>query len=119
MPTSTLHSTTVRLISTRRFVHKPPITEIYTLSLHDALPICLVGRDRVAAPDDSFDSDLIGHAAGVGKRDPRRESVKECGLRRCWCARREEREHKRPAQPNTHAHASHHAHGSMSVQADG
>src|SRR5690349_23486034 len=28
------------LMHTRFFFHSPPTTEIYTLSLHDALPIC-------------------------------------------------------------------------------
>src|SRR5262249_61905944 len=39
------------------FFNDPATTEIYTLSLHDALPICLVGSDRQRACRDTDRND--------------------------------------------------------------
>src|SRR5699024_12237385 len=44
----------------------PP--EIYTLSLHDALPISELGFDDMAAEDPSHEVDRLG--AAVGEEDP-------------------------------------------------
>src|SRR5690606_10772648 len=47
------------------FCHATPTTEIYTLSLHDALPISTY---RITQPENSENGWLAGFEAGVSKR---------------------------------------------------
>src|SRR2546430_16322125 len=54
------------------FLNDTPATEIYTLSLHDALPISRVGGDeqgvRPEAPPRAYDHRVLGVAADVHDR---------------------------------------------------
>src|SRR5438445_9741115 len=60
------------------FVSDPATTEIYTLSLHDALPICrLVARPRVDPDADRDRADLfhpLGDDADPDRKSTRRNS---------------------------------------------
>src|SRR5437773_9186792 len=58
------------------FFHRPPTTAIYTLSLHDALPISELGSVRIGAPP------LGDVARGAGDRRSRRlEQLRHVGRR--------------------------------------
>src|SRR2546430_11775641 len=56
-----LLATSIPLISLFFFFNDTATTEIYTLSLHDALPICYVH-----APDSSYKFELVNTIAGEG-----------------------------------------------------
>src|SRR5690348_17646359 len=57
------------------FFTAPPTTEIYTLSLHDALPISRPAADRAVGYERSRTARSTRAAGGtVGQRQPRRSS---------------------------------------------
>src|SRR5438874_9975928 len=65
------------LLSSFFFFNDPPTTEIYTLSLHDALPICLVSRtcaDFIEVKRYIFCNDL-GHGHRTCRRLRRLQRV--------------------------------------------
>src|SRR5438045_9196730 len=68
------------------FLKDPATTEIYTLSLHDALPICGWGRDRVRAQEDVLPRECAGarrrraSAATVADRKSTRLNSSHLGI---------------------------------------
>src|SRR5437764_9929249 len=63
------------------FFNDPPTTEIYTLSLHDALPICHAGHHHSGADGDEQGWDLRDQAVADGEED--RKSTRLNSSHRC------------------------------------
>src|SRR5260370_24182267 len=68
------------------FFNDTATTEIYTLSLHDALPICL----RKRRPPPALQSTLVIHSGLPGIRPIERRQEGPSGLRACFAGRSEE-----------------------------